>query len=269
MEMVNLLRLLIHRRLWVGLGAVAAAALGLAASGEVPAGPFASSQTRAAVASVQIQVDTPTPLLADLRASELTVATQTTMLAERLAGEDARLAMAIRVGAPELSVVSARTAIPGRSSPLSREAVAAAGAPRGAYRLHVSVATGVPVINVVASAPDRRTALRLAEAVPSTLDAVTKGGSWSRDRRVRIQPLAPPRAVETISGGRRPALGVAAAVLFFAGWCWLVLVADGAARAARRGIADPPVMHVRDVHAPHLGEEDPAARSMSPQLASK
>lgn len=253
MEIMSALRLLRRRRLLVALGALAALALGAAASGYVAIGPFASGKIRSAIASVQIQIDTPEPLVADLRASELVIAAQTVLLAERLTSAEAQAQIARRAGVPaaRLDVESSRTEIPGRASPLAREAAAAAGAPTGHYRVNVHAAAGVPIITVLAFAPDRALALKLARAAAPALDAVTAGSAANPQSQLRILPLAPARAVERTRGGPHPVLGVAATVIFFVAWCWLVLVADGAARAWRRHVR-PPAPGARELVTHHL-----------------
>jgi hypothetical protein len=242
MELLNPLRLLARRRRILAIGALMALAMGLAASGSLPFGPLASPERRSAVATAEIQIDTLRPLAADLRASTATIAEQSMMLGERLAADDTRTFIARRAGVPvrDLLVLSSRTVIVGRSSPVARAAVDAGSSAQSRFRLTVSSLTDdTPILSIEAAAPDRATAAGLAAAAAPALELVIDAAPESVRKRLEVKPLAAPRTASVVSGGPRPLLGVLAALFGFVGWCWCVVVAGGAARLWRTSMADP------------------------------
>ena len=241
MELLSPLRLLARRRLVLALGAVLAAAIGATTSGYLPVGPLASAEKRSAIATAEIQIDTQRPLAADLLASAATIADQSVMLGERLAADDTRVLIARRAGVPvrDLVVLSSRTAIVGRSTPLARAAVDAASSAPSRFRLTVSSLSDTPIIAVAAAAPDRKTAARLAAAAAPALELVIDAAPETVKKRLEVKPLAAPRTAQVITGGPKPLLGALAAVLGFVGWCWCVVVAGGIARLWRTAMADP------------------------------
>ena len=237
MELLSAIRLLARRRLLVVLGVLLAAAMGAAGAGKVAVGPLGGPPTRSAIATAEIQIDTPRPLAADLRAATATVEDQTIMLAERLTADDtaALVAEEARVPAEDLAVVSSRTAITGRTSAVARAAVDAASMPRSRYRLTVSSTTDAPIISLLAAAPDEATAARLAEAAAPAVESVIEAAPETVRKRLVVRPLAPPKTEALVTGGASPALGVVAALATFFGWCWFVIVAGGLLRLLRRG----------------------------------
>ena len=241
MELLNPLRLLVRRRLVVAVGVLVAATMGVAAGGYLPVGPLGSPERRSAIATAEIQIDTVRPLAADLRASTATIADQSVMLGERLAADDTRtlIARQARVPLRELAVLSSRTAIVGRSSPVARGAVDAASSVQSAFRLTVSSWGDTPIISVEAAAPDRATAARLAAAAAPALQMVIDAAPETVKKRLEVKPLAAPRTGALVSGGPKPLLGVVAALFGFVGWCWCAVVASGVARLWRTGMADP------------------------------
>lgn len=240
MELLSPLRLLARRRLVVALGVLLAAAMGAAASGYLTVGPFDSSERRSAIATADIQIDTWRPLAADLRASDATIAEQAILLAERLAADDTRSVIARAAGVPveELVVVSSRTAIVGRSTPVARAAVEAAGSAQSRFRLTVSSTIEAPIISVVAAAPDRTKAAQLAAAAAPAVERVIASAPDTVVRRLEVEQLAPPQTAVVVSGGPKPLLGPIVALFAFLGWCWCAIVAGGVVRLWRTGTTD-------------------------------
>ena len=243
MELLNPLRLLARRRRVVAVGAILSVLLGIAASGYVPVGPFASPERHAAVATAQIQIDTARPLAADVRANTAAIADQAVLLGERLASDDARSLIASRADVPleDLAVLSSRTAIVGRASPLARAAVDASASVQTPVRLTVTTAGDTPIISLVAAAPDRETASRLASAAAPALRFVIASGATVK-KQLEVKPLARPRTAAVVSGGPRPLIGVLVALFGFAGWCCCAVILGGLGRAWRKagdGLADP------------------------------
>lgn len=245
MELLSPLRLLARRRLALVLGALVAAAVGVAAGGYLPVGPLASPERRSAIATAEIQIDTRRPLAVDLRATGATIGDQSVMLGQRLAADDTRALIARRAGVPprDLAVLSSRTEIAGRASPVARAAVDAASSVQSRFRLTISSPSEAPIISVAAAAPDRRTARRLAGAAADALELVIAAPTTVKKRLV-VKPLAPPRTEAVVTGGPKPLLGVLAALLGFVGWCWCAVVAGGVARLWRTATADPPASRV-------------------------
>jgi len=241
MELLSPLRLLARRRVVLLLGAMAAVAMGIAAGGYLPVGPLASPERRSAIATAEIQIDTRRPLAADLRAIGATIADQSVMLSERLAADDTRALIARRAGVPvrDLVVLSSRTAIEGRSTPVARAAVDAASSVQSRFRLTLSSMSDAPIILVAAAAPDRRTAARLASAAADALELVIDAPETVK-KRLMVKPLADPQTAAVVTGGPKPLLAVLAALFGFVGWCWCAVVAGGVARLWRSVTADPP-----------------------------
>jgi len=241
MELLSALRLLARRRLIVAVGVLLAIAAGAAGAGVVAVGPVGGPPTRSAIATAEIQIDSPRPLAADLRAASGTIEDQAIMLAERLAAEDTRAIVAQEAGVPleDLAVVSSRTAIVGRHSAVARTAVDAASTPRSRYRLTVSSTTDAPIVSLLAAAPDEATAARVAEAAAPAIESVIAEAPETVRKRLIVRPLAPPKTKALVSGDRKPLLGAIAGLLTFVGWCWFAIVAGGLIRALR-GDAVPP-----------------------------
>jgi len=242
MELVTPLRRLLGRRRVLLIGILLCGALGVAASGYLPVGPFASPERRAAVSTAEIQVDTVHPLAADLRASTATIAEQAAMLGERLAGDDTRGLIAARAGvrSRDLAILSSRTAIIGRSSPLARAAVEASGSVQTPVRLIVSSASDTPIISVLAAAPDRATATRLAAAAAPALRLIIASAPDTVRKRLKVEALSSPKTVTVISGGPRPVIGALLALIGFIGWCWCAIVVSGVTRVWREGVTTDP-----------------------------
>jgi hypothetical protein len=237
MELLSPLRLLARRRLVLAVGVLVALAIGALGAGMVAVGPVGGPPTRSAIATAEIQIDTPRPLAADLRAATGTIEDQTIMLAERLAADDTTAIVAREAGVPleDLAVVSSRTAIAGRHSAVARAAVDAASTPVSRYRLTVSSTTDAPIISLLAAAPDEATAARIAMAAAPAVESVIAAAPEKVRKRLVVRPLAPPTTKALVAGGRKPLLGVVAALLVFVGWCWCALVAGGLIRALRGG----------------------------------
>jgi hypothetical protein len=235
MELLTALRHLVRRPLVLVLGVLVCGGLAVAVSGYLPVGPLASPVQHSAVSTAKIQIDTPRPLAADLRASAATIAEQAQMLGERLGGDDTRKLIATQAGVPErdLAVLSSRTAIVGRQSPLARSAVEASGSVQTPYRIIVTTPGDTPIISVMAAAPDRRTASRLAAATAGALRFVIASSPPSVTKRLGVEPLAGPRTVTLVHGGPRPLVGAILGLLLFIGWCWCAMLAHGVRRVWR------------------------------------
>jgi hypothetical protein len=235
MELLTPLRLLVRRWPIVALGALLAGAVGVALSGYVAIGPFGSPVGYVAIATADIQIDTPRPLAADLRASTATIAEQSMMLGERLAADDARALIARRAGvSPDhLAILSRRTEIVGRAGPVARGAVEAASSTTSAFRLTVSSTSDAPIISVVAAAPDEAVAGRLAAATAPAAEMVIEAAPDTVKKRLEVKLLGSPVTTVVTFGGPRPLLGVIASLLFFVAWCWCLVVAGGVLRVLR------------------------------------
>lgn len=244
MELLTPLRLLARRRVMLVFGLLLALAAGAAASGKLAVGPLASPEQRSAIATAEIQVDNWRPLAADVRASSATIAEQAIMLAERLTADDARRLIARRAGVPfdDLRVLSSRTAIVGRPSAVARAAVDAASSAQSRYRLTVSSTAEAPIISVLAAAPDRTSAARIAAASGAAVKQLVDEAGATAHRAVQVKRLAAPRTATVVSGGAKPLLGVIVAPIVFVAWCWFIIAAGGVFRLWRTGTTDRPAV---------------------------
>lgn len=237
MELVTALRRLTQLRIPVAIGAFLAFLIGLSAAGVI-GGPFGKDEQRAALATGQVQVDTPKPQAGDYLAREKTIGTQAVLLAERLAGTIATRVIARDAGVPaaSLSIRNTRVETPRPYTPLAEQAVdAASGAFRPPNRINISAAIGAPIVTYEASAKDPAVAARLARAVPAALQLVSEQGKPTPESpRLLVKTLAPPKVVEIVDKSSKRRAGMVGAVLFFGGWCWAVIVVDGLLRWRRR-----------------------------------
>jgi hypothetical protein len=240
MELVTVLRLLQRRWLLVAAGGLVALFVGVLATGALRVGPFDGTQTRSGYAEARIVVDTPKPLVADLEASDATIDKQSVLLAEHLRDTVPLRALARRARVPA-ALLSVRTVqfeqfVPTQLGTRSTE-VAAAPTP---YTVTVNPSPTVPIISVVAVAPDRAAAARLAAAAQPVVESIAAANAPLPQRALSVKPLGPVRAITVLDGGTKPLLGAIAFVGLFAFWCGAIVVLTGVARVWHRLAGDPP-----------------------------
>lgn len=214
MEIVEILRTLWRRRLFVALG-LPFAALVVVLMGTTRPTTTAFAGTRLLSDTSKSQLVYPEPLgsettgwRAQIAVDSLLTSPMTRQLAQ-LAGvpEDQLL-----VVDPVLTAPSLPASLPQRASKAANGAVA--GAP---YQLAVFVDTVFPLIHVESAAPDLAHARRLVEAATTTIQQMSSDVDDKQVQGIAFEPSGALRTRVTTGGGGRQ-LAIAAGVTLFAVW---------------------------------------------------
>jgi hypothetical protein len=235
-EVVATLRMLWRRRVLVAVGALAAAAVFLAIE--------AGKTTEVTVARTGVVVDTPDSQLTHLapRGAD-SLGWRAGLLADLMTSREARDRIAAEAGVDprQLRITDPSLAIPPVPASLPRSAAEAAGLTPETYVLALRFDKLVPVIGIEAAAPERSTAIRLAEAAAAEL----KGGAPAPEAAGKwpfvVEDVGPVRLRE-IGGGSRTTVALAIGAVLFVVWCAaiaLVSAVAGAWRRGARGVAAP------------------------------
>jgi hypothetical protein len=212
-EIITVLRVLWGRRVVLAAGFVVAIAAALA---------MGRSPTPASgVAEVRVVFDTPTSqLVGDEPNGAETLAWRTTFAAMQLATDEARgqLAQDAEVPVGELLVTDLELTAPPVPASLPRAAMKAANLATNTYVLNVHTDDVLPVVSVVAAAPDRRAAARVAQAAVRVLQRGASAVDTEDLQGLRIEQAGPVHA-EDVPGtsGRKKMAMVAFAVMIL--WC--------------------------------------------------
>ncbi len=235
METLSVLRILVRHRLLVLLGALGALAAGVAATGASGVGPFDGATLHSWSATVEVQVDTPRPLVADAMASAATIQTQTILLADYLTSDATRAEIARDAGLDPAALAVSPAAIdtPIRQSPLVVRAGEAALVPMTTYRVTPTTAELSPLMGFVATGPDRAVTEALARATVTAARSTAGASAAGATHRLAVKELGPVRLAEHSSGGVQLPLGIALGLFLFVGWCVTVVLASGIARVWR------------------------------------
>lgn len=219
MELVAFMRILWTHRRAVGLGFVAACAIGVGVGGS----PSSSS----GLAWSRLVLDTPRSQLIDSAPEGAeTLPWRAALLAHLVASEPVKRQIAQQLGvrSDELLVVDPSLKVPEVSASLPKAAAEAAAISPRPYVLSVDVSNEVlPLISIEAAAPDRGRAVRLAEAAGGALRSEASPGGRRRLQPFVVEEAAPVRA-RTLTEGGAPVTAVAAAVMVFGLWCACVVV---------------------------------------------
>jgi hypothetical protein len=248
MELIAILRLLWRRRILVGIGVLAAVGAGLLTSNGTLPVPGASTDAPPAPrkASVRVLLDTDrSQLVAPAPPAADTVAARAVLLADVLAGNEARAAIARRAGLkPEqLAVIGPAATVPTLATKLAeRTATVVESAPEP-FRVTADADGELPIVSIAASAPGADVAKRLASAAAAELAALTRPGDAPAGGRAAIrlgfvaQPLSEPVLAPVESRPGPALIALAACVAAFALWCGLIVLASGLRPAPRRARA--------------------------------
>jgi len=230
-ELLPILHVFARRKIVIGLGVLAAIALGAVIGG----GPV----LRAGVASTRLVFDTPESQLvfADPRSSD-ELLSRTVLLSQAVTTNEAERRIASRLGVPvdELVIVDALFVAPAEPTTLPTAAADAALTRPERYSVIVRNDDFLPIITLEAHAPDRTAAVKLIAATKQVLLS-PGGGSADNSRRFELAEQDPPtRAREVVDdSGYVKALGVGLAFLGL--WCAGVALLPGLGRGARRPIS--------------------------------
>jgi hypothetical protein len=227
-EVLATLQMLWRRRLLVGLGVLAAAAIFLAIE--------AGKTREVSVARTGVVLDTPSSQLTHVapRGAD-SLGWRAGLLADLMTSPEARDRIARDAGVDPrlLRITDPALANPPVAASLPRSAAGAAAVTPEPYEVAVRFDRLVPVIAIEAAAPERSTAIRLAEAAASEL----KAGAPAPDAAGRwpfvVEDVGPVR-IREIGGGSRTAVALAIGAFVFAMWCAAIALASALAGAWRR-----------------------------------
>jgi hypothetical protein len=238
MELVKLLRELWRRRLLVGLVAILCAGVGLVVAvhaSELPS-RFQSRSYKVGIATARILVDTPrSQVVAVSQNGSDTLGTRASLLASLMTDGTLAASIADRAGLPP-GQLAARS----ESGPAPPPGVADAGRDARELRTRVvknGIGDQLPIIEVVAQAPDTRGATALATAavagLRAFLDSKAADEQVPEAGRLRVTPLGP-AAVHEAERGPTPELAAIVAVSAFFAGCTLILLGGAFARGWRQ-----------------------------------
>ena len=209
MELIAVARLLWRRRLLVVLGAVLAVAAAFVL-GPSPTPPRGFAATKVLLDTSHSQLAGDAPFGAE------TLPWRATLAGQALATEANRHAIAAGAGiAPEqFDITDLALTIPTIPASLPRAAVKGAYSSAKPFALDVFTDEIVPIISISASAPDRRSAVRLAESTVAALKAYTMAPANSERLALDVRTVAPIDSVAIPGGRGRKKLAAIAMVLF-------------------------------------------------------
>jgi hypothetical protein len=238
MELVSLLRVLWRRRLLLAAGAVLAVAAAVVVGGGTPSVSH--------IAWTRVQLDTPRSELVDSNPGGAdTLSWRASLMTHLMLTEPVKHRLANALGVPEdqVAVVDPKLAMPLRGASLPKNAAEIAAINYAPYVLTTYLGvTALPMISIEAAAPDRASAVKLANAaveifksqeqpVGTSLDDATATGpdpfKSPGDAFVLqgfvVNDIAPVRT-KVLTTGAGPAMAIAAGVFVFGAWTFGVLV---------------------------------------------
>jgi hypothetical protein len=228
MELLAIWRLLWRRRAAVAVGAVVAIALGVLIG-------KAQQPSYSSVATTRVVLDTHKSQTVDVAPEGAdSLQWRTALLADVMMGPSMRSAIARDAGIEEesLKVIEPLMAIAELETPLALNAIAAAGAPEP-YVVTYEADPDLPFLMIYAAAPDKGSAVRLAEAATHAAESAGVAHGSKTLQGFSIEQTAGITAKETVSGGKR-IIGVAAFLFVFGAWCAAVALLPGIVTGARR-----------------------------------
>ena len=198
MELIAVAQLLWRRRLLVLVGLVLAVGAAVVL-GSSPTPPRGFAMTRVLLDTSRSQFATDAPFGAE------TLAWRATLAAQTLGTDANRHVVAAGAGiSPErLDITDIELTIPTIPASLPRAAVQGAYSSAKPYAIDLHTDGLVPLISIAATAPDRGSAVRLAEATVAALESYTSAPANSERLALEVRTVAPIDSV-AIPGGRRP-----------------------------------------------------------------
>lgn len=243
MEIVEILAVLVRRKLALAAILVLSLLAGLAIQYRISLSPLALSErvTTTHGAQARVLLDAPEePPTVDLDSGVAdTLALRAGLLGDLMATDGVRAKIAARAGidGDELAVLPPAAGPP--SLPISL-AVAAADAARTTsepYALTVAADPAVPIVRFAVGAPDAAGARRVAEAAVASYEALVATRA-SRRSRLSVMQLGPVRTTTTVDTPPR-VLGPAAAFVLFALGASALVLAVGIRRRWRAAGLSP------------------------------
>jgi hypothetical protein len=231
MELTDSLRILWRHRLIAALGVPLIVALALLGTHRVSLSPFGLTPPKQTmgIASVKVLIDTPKSQLVyldpivDENASTLPLRAR--VLADEMAGEGARTALAREFGVPAAQIdVSPFADGPTYTSTLAKRVGGANADGTRPYIVNLSADSKRSIVSIDTTAPDGLQASRLAQAALTALTRLVE--SEGGDQGFVATPLGKPRASQFLVGSRK-AMTAAVALFAIGLWLFVVVVAGG------------------------------------------
>lgn len=241
MEFLSIFGVVAARRRLVALGVLLSLLVGLTIAGQLPFGPSSQPGRASGTAQMRVIVDHRRTIVANTAANAGTIGTQAALLAELMAGDAQRVAIARRAGISpaqlgmqrvQLAQLLALGQLPTRAGRASATAI-------GDYVVNVWAASPLPVLTIDAFGPSAIDAARVARATRATLIALVAERAPSAARGIAVKPLGDVRAIEQPGTAPSKLLGPAAAIVFFLFWLCAVVLAAGLRRALSNATAQP------------------------------
>jgi hypothetical protein len=230
MEIAATLRMLWRRRLLVGVGVLAAAAVFLALEG--------GKSPQVSIASTGVVLDTPASQLVHgaPRGAE-TLAWRAGLLADLMASPPsaARIAREAGVNPRRLVVRDPSLANPSVAASLPRNAAEVAALTPEPYVVALRFDQLVPVVYIEAAAPDRATAVRLAAAATRELEAAAPVADGAKEPPFVVESVGSVE-VKEVGGGSKTVVAAALSLVLLLAWCGAMAVASALSAAWRRVI---------------------------------
>jgi hypothetical protein len=235
MEFLTIFGVLARHRLLVTLGAVLALLVALLVAGMLPFGPGSKPGAPSGIAQARMIVDHRKTVVADAAQNADTVGTQAALLADVMAGDAERDAIARRAGIPAAQVGMQRLQLeqlvaPGQLAERAAKASATAALP---YVVNVWAASPLPVLTIDVVAPSGADAARVARVTRDVLQAVVAFRAPALGRGLVVKPLGDVRSAELPGSTPPRIIAPAAAVVFFVFWLCAIVIASGLRRAWR------------------------------------
>ena len=230
MELVAILRALWRRRLLLAVGAIAIIALAVTFG--------ASAPTRTGKATTRLMLDTGSSQLIGANpagAESLTWRTQ--LLTELLTSDpiEARIASGTGISTDQLRIIEPLVLTPEVDTALPRHAAEAAVVTTEPYVVKAESDIEVPVVSIEATAPDRETAVRLAEVTSRVMQGEDQPVRTTGRQRFVVESARPIKSEEVVSRPP-PVKAIGMAVVLLGLWCAILAALPAGFLARRRGV---------------------------------
>lgn len=245
MEFLTIFSVLAQRRILVALGVPLALLVAAAIGGLLPFGPGSTPGVATGLAQVRVMVDHEKAVVADTGEISDTVGAQAALLADIIAGDAPRDAIARKAGVPpaELGLMRMQLADLFALGQLPERAAQVSAGIARPYVINVWAATPLPVLTIDITAPSAAQAAELAAATRDTLAATVLAHAPSPARSIVIKPLGEVRAVAIPPSEPSPVIAAVAGICFFVFWLCAVVLLTGAQRVWRNATAQRGAAH--------------------------
>lgn len=236
MEFLSIFSVLAQRRMLLAIGAALALLTGAMAARVLPFGPGAGGAAGpAGIAQARVILDHRAAIVADVTAISDAIGTQAALLAEIVAGDTQRDAIAARAAIPaeQLGMTQVRFARLFALGQLAERAATVAATEERPYVVNVWSATPLPILTIDVTGPSGADAARVARAARATLQLLAVQRAPVRGRSVVVRPLGEVRSRDVPVAGPSPLAGTAVAIVLFVLWACALVVLSGLRRVWR------------------------------------